>query len=246
MFRLRGPLSGVLSLARCGVFVLLLATAGDLTSWTSTLASAADAIPGAAAGYVVNGTGDSNVEQAHAFLQGEGNSVYLIIVSDESTGVEGQIYRDLVKRHFRATTGPDEGIDTHAEVCYPDCVFVTRQEVNAIGVSAWIEVLRHEYRHITQALNNPLMAQDFRDPDGLFTPYAAFSEACADYGLNVAPVYEAQARIDRLIEVLQADEQGLIDQACQGDKASYQSLVEDYDQNMGDVGAFRKLFPPYR
>jgi hypothetical protein len=197
-------------------------------------------------GYVVNGTGNSNIEQAHLRLQSQDDPVYLVIVSSQSTGIEGEIYRDLRQRHFRTTTGPDEGVDTKGEFCYPNCVFVLSGEVNAISIDSWVRVLQHEYRHITQAKNNPSIAQDFRDPNGMFTPYAAFSEACADYGLNVAPVYHAQERIDRLKNVVGTDQQGLIDQACGGDKSAYQNLVDQYNQEVGQTFAFQELFPPYQ
>ncbi len=195
--------------------------------------------------YVVNGPGNSAVERAHAQLSSANNPIYLVIVSAQSTGLEGEIYQDLIKRDFRATTGPDEGIDTHAEFCYPNCVFVQSQAVNAIGVNSWLGVLKHEYRHVMQATNNPTMAQDFRGADGDFTTYAAFSEACADYGLNVAPMYQAPRRIDTLKNALGAEQQGLIDQACNGDKSAYEKLEDAYNQKTGDSQRFVALFPPF-
>ncbi len=194
---------------------------------------------------VVNADGNSNVEQAHAQLQNDGNQVYLVIVSNQSTGLEHDIYQDLRERNIRATTGPDEGIDTHGEFCYPDCVFVPKEEVNAISVQAWADVLRHEFRHIVQAKNNPNLAKDFRSPNGQFTTDAAFSEACADYGLNVDLAYHAQERMDQLKRVLGSERQSLIDRACQGDKPAYQTLVDQYNQKSGYSGAFGDLFPPY-
>jgi len=214
---------------------------GNLPTATDTATSTP--LPTQAANYDVNGNGDTNVEQAHAQLLAEGNLVYLIFVSAQSTGVEGQIYSDLVRRYFRTTTGPDEGIDTHGEFCYPNCVYVLRSAANDIGVAAWTSVLRHEYRHIIQAQHNPNLAQDFRDPAGRFTTYAAFEEACADYGLNVAPVYRAQARIDHLERVL-GTAQASLDSACTGDMGAYQNLVDRYNQTEG-ANAFQTLFPGY-
>ena len=147
---------------------------------------------------------------------------------------------------FRTTTGPDEGIDTASEFCYPDCIFVLSDVVNVLNSNSWARVFQHEYRHITQAKNNPDMARDFRDPNGIFTTYGAFSEACADYGLNVAPLYRAESRMSRLMNALGADRQGLIDQACIGDKSAYQDLVNQYNQTVGQGSAFQQLFPPYR
>ncbi len=221
--------------------IFLLALALTLVSFTSVPSNAA-----APPNYVVNGTGNSNVERAHARLLSEGYKVYLILVSSRSPGVEGQIYRDLIARHFRSTTGPDEGFDTRGEFCYPNCVFVPQQDANVISASGWVGVLRHEYRHITQAKNNPNMAQDFRLPNGLFTSYAAFSEACADYGLNEAPVYHASYRINRLKSVVGIQQQSLIDGACQGNMPAYQNLVAQYNQRPGTPNAFQRLFPIYR
>src|SRR5207244_2429590 len=98
-----------------------------------------------------NDRGSSNVEVAHERLQQEPMQTTLIIVSDTSSGVEGNIYRDLLARNFRSSTGPDEGIDTHSLSCYPNCVFVPAPEVNALSVDGWVQVLRHEYRHMVQA-----------------------------------------------------------------------------------------------
>ena len=182
---------------------------------------------------------------AHTRLQQEALKTTLIIVSSASTGVEGDIYRDMRARIFRSSTGPDEGIDTHSLACYPNCVFVPAEEVNALTVDVWASVLRHEYRHMVQASHNPNMASDFRGPDGRFTVYAAFSEACADFELNVAPVYQAQARMEQLRAVVGADQQALIDQACQGDRAAYDKLVQVYNGARSSEQAFALLYPTY-
>ncbi len=233
--------------ARTGLAVLFVGAVIGLVSYNSTASSAAGHLPLAGlSGYVVNGTGNSNVEQAHALLQNEGYQVYLIILSNQSPGVEGLIYRDLLQRHFRSTTGPDEGFDTHGEFCYPNCVYVPSAAVNAISVYGWVGVLRHEYRHINQAEHNPNLAQDFRSPNGWFTSYGAFSEACADYGLNEAPVYYAWYRINRLKSVLGIQQQTLIDAACSGNMPAYSSVVARYNQKMGSPRAFVVLFPLYR
>lgn len=201
------------------------------------------------ASLVLYGSGNSNAEKAHLSLQaqaGPGNPTYLIIVSPQSADVEGAIYRDLRQRFFRTTTGPDEGIDTSGEFCHPRCVFVLGDQANAISVNAYMRVLQHEYRHVVQATNNPNMARDFREANGVFTPYGAFSEACADYGLNVALVYRAAERIGRLKSVMGADGQALIDRACAGYESAYQDLVNQYNQKLGNTNAFGQLFPPYR
>jgi hypothetical protein len=233
-----------------GLWLIAITSIALLSACSSSAGQAAGPTPPPApphqpTSYVVNGIGGSNVEQAHAQLQQQGNHVYLIVVSSDSPGIEGQIYRDLIQRNIRATVGPDEGFDTHGEFCYPNCVFVPREAANAISVQAWVDVLRHEYRHITQAENNPNMAQDFRNPSGEFTTYAAFEEACADYGLNVAPIYHAQVRMDQLKNVLGPARQSLIERACAGDKNAYQTLLDQYDQRAGQ-GAFALLFPPFR
>jgi hypothetical protein len=192
-----------------------------------------------------NDQGSSTVEVAYARLQQEAMKTTLVIVSSASTGVEGDIYRDMRARIFRSSTGPDEGIDTHGLACYPNCVFVPAEEVNALTVDVWAIVLRHEYRHMVQASHNPNMASDFRGSDGGFTVYAAFSEACADFGLNVAPVYQAQMRMEQLRGVLGADQQPLIDQACQGDRPSYDKVVQMYNSAKSSDQAFALLYPAY-
>jgi hypothetical protein len=192
-----------------------------------------------------NGSENSTVAAARARLQQEGMTTTLIIVTGASTGVEGIIYQDLLARGFRSTTGPDEGIDTHSLSCYPNCIFVPAAEVDALGVDLWVQVLRHEYRHMVQASHNPNMASVFRNSDGWFTSYAAFSEVCADFGLNVAPLYQAELRMLQLRSVVGAAQQPLIDQACQGDKLSYDKLLQAYNSASGSDQAFAQLFPPY-
>ncbi len=208
-------------------------------------AATAQASPPPAVATVVNGSGDTNAEAAFTRLQDEEPPAVLFLVDQNSTGIAGDIYRDLVHRNFRATTGPDEGIDTHSLACYPRCLFVLKAAANAIGVEAWTNVLRHEYRHITQAMNNPQLAQDYRDANGRFTTYAAFSEACADDGLNVAPDYQARQRLGALRATLDDTQQALIEKACTGDKAAYNALVQVYNQSKRTDSAFSTLFPPY-
>jgi hypothetical protein len=197
-------------------------------------------------GSVVDDLGESTAGQAVARLQDEGLQTTLIIVSANSTGVELEIYQDMRQRMIRGTAGPDEGIDTRSQRCYPYCVFIPFEERNALSVDAWVLVLRHEYRHMVQAVHNPTMASDYRVAGGgFFTTYAAFSEACADYGLNVSTLYHAQERIDQLKAVVGAGMQALIDQACLGDTPSYDKLALAYNQNRGSEPEFAELFPPY-
>ena len=186
----------------------------------------------------------SKVVQAREILLDEGYKFDLVLVTEDSTDVRGEIYRDLIARNIRATTGPDEGIDVRSEMCYPQCMFVPKAESDVLTVETWVLVLRHEYRHIEQAKHNPNMARDFRDADGTFTPYAAFSEACADYGLNVGP-YFAQERIDVLKAVI-PEHWAMLDRACEGDKTYFDSLVAEYNRRRFYDNAFRDLFPPYR
>ena len=194
---------------------------------------------------VVNGSGNSNAETAFARLQGEEPAGTLIVVDENSSGIEGDINRDLMRRHFRSTTGPDEGIDTHGLACYPRCLFVLRSAADLLSVDEWMNVLRHEYRHTTQALNNPQMASDFRDTSGRVTTYGAFSEACADDGLNVAPVYQSAERLGELRATSGHDQEPLIDRACSGDKSAYAKVVQLYNERRGSDNAFSTLFPPY-
>src|SRR5205823_6138097 len=127
---------------------------------SSTPASTLAAPAASPAATVVKEASPSAVEQAQARLQSEGSKSTLLIVSASSSGVELALYRDMRARKIRATTGPDEGIDTRGLSCFPNCVFVPAEEVNALEVDAWLAVLHHEARHAVQAANNPNMASD--------------------------------------------------------------------------------------
>jgi hypothetical protein len=80
----------------------------------------------------------------------------------------------------------------------------------------------------------------------MFTPYAAFMEACADYGINVEELYHAQVRIEALKAALGASFSGTLNQACKGDRGSYQAVVSQYNSREGSSNAFSTLFPQYR
>lgn len=197
--------------------------------------------------YLVNGNKSTNVAHAQAQLFQEGLRFYLIVVSPGSTGLEGEIYQDLVKRNFRATTGPDEGFDTQSLECHPNCVFVPQDAVDALGVEGWTSVLRHEQRHMVQAANNPDLARAFRrTEESLFTTYAAFLEACADEGINVAEeTYHATERMRQVRDTLGAERKAELERACEGYEDAYQGIVGAYEAKAG-TGAFAKLFPPYK
>lgn len=197
--------------------------------------------------YLVNGNKSTNVAQAQAELFQEGLRFYLIIVSSSSTGLEAEIYQDLVKRNFRATTGPDEGFDTQSLECHLSCVFVPLDVVNALTVPSWKSVLRHEQRHMLQAANNPDLAREFRRTEtSLFSTYAAFLEACADEGILVADeTYLSSVRMPRLRQTLGANAKTMIDRACEGYREDYDSVVQMYDAKQG-AGSFANLFPPYK
>ena len=197
--------------------------------------------------YLLGTTPDTNVAQAQVRLFGQGLRFYLIVLSPESTGVEQEIYQDLIRRNLRATTGPDEGIDTSSLPCAPNCEFTPVQAVNEISVESWVNVLRHEQRHMVQAIHNPNLAQDFRDANGLFTTYAAFEEACADDGIYVGEfMYHASERMPRLKMVLGEGNVLTLSEACQGDKTAYENIVSAYESRAGGAGSFAELFPPYR
>lgn len=197
--------------------------------------------------YLVNGSKSTNVARAQAQLFQDGLRFYLIVVAHGSTGLEGEIYQDLVKRNFRATTGPDEGFDTQSLECHPNCVFVPQDAVDALGVEGWASVLRHEQRHMVQAANNPELARAFRrTEESLFTTYAAFLEACADDGINVAEeTYHATERMRQLRNTLGAEYKSEMERACEGYEDAYQGIVTAYEAKAGK-GAFAKLFPPYK
>ena len=197
--------------------------------------------------YLINGDEHTNVAQAQAQLFQEGLRFYLIVVSPQSTGLEADIYQDLVKRNIRATTGPDEGFDTQSLECHPNCVFIYGEAVNALSVASWKNVLRHEQRHMVQAANNPDLAREFRQgTEGLFTTYAAFLEACADDGILVAEeIYHASERMPVLKDALGAENYTTLERACQGIPEAYDRVVKIYEAKKG-TGAFARLFPPYQ
>lgn len=197
--------------------------------------------------YLVNGDKASYVAQAQAELFREGSRFYLIIVSSDSISVQAEIYTDMLKRFIRATTGPDEGIDTRELECHPYCVFVPEEAENVIGVASWKSVLKHEQRHMVQAANNPEMARAVRrSSDNVFTTYAAFLEACADDGIFVAEViYHASVRMPLLKSVLGAHNNAILDRACQGFPDSFRRVAAIYELKQGK-GSFMKLFPEYR
>jgi hypothetical protein len=204
-------------------------------------------LSGELAKYLINGDKTTNVARAQAELFQEGLRFYLIIVSAKSTGLEGEIYQDLIKRNFRATTGPDEGFDTQSLECHPNCVFVPAEVANALSVPSWKNVLKHEQRHMVQAANNPDMAREFRrTEESLFTTYAAFLEACADDGIFVGEeVYHASERMPKLKQVIGAENKTLLERACEGFPDAYQTIGTQYEAKQG-AGSFAKLFPPYK
>jgi hypothetical protein len=188
----------------------------------------------------------SNVERAYQQMvkSGDLDAITLLILSPASSGLEGRIYAHLRLRKFRATTGPDEGIDTRSLACYPGCIFVPVEEVNALGVGGWMEVLQHEARHVEQLINNPDLARDFVDEHGGRSLYAGFCEACADDGIYTTPLYYARERMARLRDLLGAGREPLIQRACKGEKVAYQQVNTLYDQLIGKPGAFAELFRP--
>lgn len=191
-------------------------------------------------------TGPSRVELAHAQLEAQGQHFSLVIVSSASQGLELAIYRDLRARRYRSTAGPDEGFDTHGQPCFPNCVYIPFEEVNALAVSTWVRVLRHELRHMNQAAHNPALARDFREANGIFTSYGMFSEVCADYGINVGALYRAAYRMGALRAWLGRGRYALIGNACAGDRPSYVSVVALYNRVRRSSRAFALLFPRYR
>lgn len=206
--------------------------------------SSAGELP-AGSGTTVHGPGGSNVARAFRSLAeaGEMDGIELVILTPRDDGLRGEIYRLLRRRKFRATTGPDEGIDTRSLSCYPGCIFVPVEEVDAISVAGWISVLRHEARHVEQLRHNPEMAWDFVQ-NGQRTVYAGFCEACADDGLYTTPVYYAEERMARLREVVGAENEPLVQRACRGDRAAYETLRALFDRLSDESGGFDTLFQP--
>jgi hypothetical protein len=194
---------------------------------------------------IIGAQAESGVTAAFSQLVRGGSlrGAALVIVDETSTGLEGRIYARLRRRKFRATTGPDEGIDTRGATWGPYCVYVPREAVDAISLASWQGVLLHEARHLTQLRNNPDLAEDFTAPDGGRSIYAGFCEACADDGLYTTPLYYARERMARLRAVMGPEAEPLIQRACAGYQDAYEALRFRYDQ-AAEAGAFDRLFVP--
>ena len=88
------------------------------TTQATTVQTAAAQTPAAQATppkVVVDDSGESSAGQAVVRLRADGLPMTLVIVSENSTGVELAVYQDLHQRMIRATAGPDEGIDIRSE-----------------------------------------------------------------------------------------------------------------------------------
>ena len=197
--------------------------------------------------YVVRPIGGTHVERAYEELVRRDmlRRVTLILLDADVGGVEKRIYDSMKRRKFRATTGPDEGIDASGVPGCPRCIFVPRDDANVISIASWQGILIHEKRHLSQAAVNTTLAMDFRGDAGQFTSYAAFCEACADDGLFTTPMYRSRERLAQLREVVGAENAALLEQACRGDKTAYSELALLHDSLVQEPGAFEELFRPY-
>jgi hypothetical protein len=189
---------------------------------------------------------ETNAFAAAAQLKAGGEDFEIVVLSDASTGIEAEIYENLLRRNYRATTGADEGFDVSGQPCWPRCIYLRRDALDAVPVESWVRVLKHESRHVLQAKNNPNLARDFRGADRVFTTYAAFMEACADDGIGVGPLYKAAERLGNLKLVLGAQYDTLVVPACIGERPAFDTLVEAYNRLAGVEDAFLELFPPYK
>lgn len=179
--------------------------------------------------------------------------IQFFIVDANFPGILGKIYQDLASRGLGATTVEDypglkETFDT------PFLLFMTPNLILRSSPEFLSRLLIHEFRHIRQAIGNPNLQEDFRNPDGSFTTYAAFMEAWADEGLCTTPKYQSCAwRMPTLRQTLknyqttnslEIDYDRLIDMAGNGDKTAYNIVVAWYETARG-LTSFSRLFPSY-
>lgn len=179
--------------------------------------------------------------------------IQFFIVDANSPGVLVKIYQDLASRGLGATTVEDypglkEAFNT------PFLLFMTPNLTLTSSPKFLSNLLIHEFRHIRQAIGNPNLQEDFRNPDGSFTTYAAFMEAWADEGLCTTPKYQScTLRMPTLRQTLKsyqttnkltADSDRLIDMAGNGDKTAYNMLAEWFAAAKGST-SFSRLFPSF-
>lgn len=180
--------------------------------------------------------------------------IQFFIVDANSPGILGEVYQDLARRGLGATTVEDyPGLKETFNT--PFLLFLTPNLAFESSPEFLSRLVIHEFRHIRQAIGNPNLQEDFRNPDGSFTTYAAFMEAWADEGLCTTPKYRScWDRMPTLRALLReyqqangilVDSNKLINMAGKGDKTAYNLVMSWYENAAGYKRSFVQLFPPY-
>jgi len=196
------------------------------------------------------------------------------VVGENSAGIDGAMYRDLLERRWRIM-GPEDVAESVEKSGWPFIVIAREDELDALSVEGWGYVLDHELVHIIAAANLALegqnLAEFMRKSDGSFTHEARFHEVCADFypkdeNGNHHPVairYGAMDRMSELLrvlgevdaaavaydppvdyEILPITGSPVVDAACVWDRTAMNTVRDLYDQKQGP-GGFDLLFPEY-
>jgi len=202
------------------------------------------------------------------------HKITLHVVGQDSDGVDGQMYEDLLERQWRIM-GPEDFAESITKPGWPYIVIAREETLDAISAEGWGYVLDHELVHMVAAANlaaNGLnLAELMRSPDGTFGHKARFHEVCADFYPRdaegehhpVARFYGAMDRMPELLRVLEEYDaealayqsppdyevlaitgKPLVDAACAWDHQAVEVVRGLYDEKRGP-GAFDALFPSY-
>ena len=202
------------------------------------------------------------------------HQITMHVVGENSAGIDGAMYRDLLERRWRIM-GPEDVAESVEKSGWPFIVIAREDELDALSVEGWGYVLDHELVHIIAAANLALegqnLAEFMRKSDGSFTHEARFHEVCADFypkdeNGNHHPVairYGAMDRMSELLrvlgevdaaavaydppvdyEILPITGSSLVDAACVWDRTAMAVVRDLVDQQQGS-GGFDLLFPEY-
>jgi hypothetical protein len=196
------------------------------------------------------------------------------VVSRDSEGTDGEMYRDLLERRWRIM-GPEDFAESIKKSGWPYIVIAREDALDANSAGGWGYVLDHELVHMIAAANLASeglnLAELMRNPNGTFTHEALFHEVCADFYPRdkdgdhrpVARFYDAMNKMPELLQVLREYDSKvvahspppdyevlaitgipLVDAACAWDRTAMETVRDLYDKKRGS-DAFNELFPTY-